>query len=98
MLRTIKVRIRKGQVVDPPELPEEIEGWLTIQERREEGATEELKVLDQLLDEHELARRAALLDKIVEERKRRVIAPLTASDLIHEAREEEAGSYGQKAD
>jgi hypothetical protein len=35
MPRTIRVRIRKGRVVEPVEpgdLPEEVEGWLTVPE------------------------------------------------------------------
>ena len=98
MSKTIRVRIRNRRVIEPAELPAEVEGWLTIQERREEGPMEQIKVLDEVLDEQELARRAALLDKILEARTRRVIAPLTAADLIHEVREEEAASYGQKTD
>jgi hypothetical protein len=33
MLRTIKVRIRKGRIVEPVEpgdFPEDVEGWLTV--------------------------------------------------------------------
>ena len=43
----------------------------------------------------ELQRRQALVQKILENRERRSIAPLTASDLIHLAREEEQPSYGK---
>jgi len=32
MPRTIKVRIRKGRIVEPVDLPEEVEGWLTVAE------------------------------------------------------------------
>ncbi len=32
MPRTIKVRIRKGRIVEPVDLPEEVEGWLTVPE------------------------------------------------------------------
>lgn len=43
--------------------------------------------------EEELARRRAVFARIVEGRKRRVITPLTTSDLIHIARQEEYDSY-----
>jgi hypothetical protein len=36
----------------------------------------------------ELARRRALVARIVENRKRRNIAPLTTADLVHKARRE----------
>ena len=42
----------------------------------------------------ELAGRQAVVARIEEARKERVITPLTTSDLIHQAREEEAQSYG----
>jgi hypothetical protein len=29
-MRRVKVRIHKGQVVEPANLPEQVEGWLTI--------------------------------------------------------------------
>lgn len=29
-MRRIKVRVHKGQVVEPVELPDEAEGWLTV--------------------------------------------------------------------
>lgn len=35
-MRRIKVRIHKGQVVDPTNLPERVEGWLTIPEDAED--------------------------------------------------------------
>jgi len=31
-MRRIRVRIRKGQVVEPSDLPEEVEGYLTVSE------------------------------------------------------------------
>jgi len=42
----------------------------------------------------ELARRKALVEQILADREHRNIAPLTASDLIHMAREEEEQRYG----
>jgi hypothetical protein len=100
MARTIKVRIRKGRVVDPTELPEDIEGWLTISdEGREEGSpVDQIEVLAETLDDRELARRAALLNRILEGRKQRVIAPVTAAELIREVRDEEGAAHGQEAD
>jgi hypothetical protein len=35
-MRRVKVRIHKGQVVDPSDLPEKVEGWLSIPEEAEE--------------------------------------------------------------
>ncbi len=35
-MKRIKVRIDKGHVVDPPNLPERVEGWLTIPEEAED--------------------------------------------------------------
>lgn len=35
-MRRIKVRIRKGQIIDPLDLPEQVEGWLTIPEEAED--------------------------------------------------------------
>jgi excisionase family DNA binding protein len=42
----------------------------------------------------ELARRQAVLARVLEHRKDINIAPLTTADLIHRAREEEYESYG----
>jgi hypothetical protein len=100
MARTIKVRIRKGRVVDPTELPEDVKGWLTISdEGQEEGSPmDQIEVLAEALDDRELARRAALLTRILEGRKQRVIAPVTASELVGEVRDEESASDDQEAD
>lgn len=35
-MRKVKIRIQKGKVVEPAELPDEAEGWLTIPEEVEE--------------------------------------------------------------
>jgi excisionase family DNA binding protein len=43
----------------------------------------------------ELARRQAVIARIIEHRKDFVITPLTTADLIHQAREEEYESYGR---
>ncbi len=43
----------------------------------------------------ELARRQALVARIKEARKERVISPLTTADLVHQARAEEYASYGR---
>ncbi len=42
----------------------------------------------------ELARRQALLARIIEHRRELDIRPLTTADLVHQAREEEYASYG----
>ena len=42
----------------------------------------------------ELARRRAVFERIKAARQGRSIAPLTTADLVHQAREEEARSYG----
>ncbi|HET8579650.1 MAG TPA: hypothetical protein VFL31_01510 [Nitrospiraceae bacterium] len=34
-MRRIRVKIRKGQVVEPSDLPEEVEGYLTVPEGNE---------------------------------------------------------------
>ena len=44
--------------------------------------------------EEELARRRAVVARILEHRGEAVIAPLTTADLIHQARQEEYESYG----
>jgi hypothetical protein len=44
----------------------------------------------------ELARRQALIEQILEERKTRVITPLTSADLVHQVREEEYRSYDER--
>ena len=44
------------------------------------------------VSKQEIQRRKALAERILENRERRAIAPLTASDLIHIAREEEQES------
>ena len=43
----------------------------------------------------ELARRQALVEQILARRARRVISPLTTTDLIRQVREEERKSYGK---
>ena len=35
-MRRVKVRIHKGQVVEPTNLPDQVEGWLTIPEEAED--------------------------------------------------------------
>jgi excisionase family DNA binding protein len=47
------------------------------------------------VSQQEIERRKALVEWILENRERRAIAPLTASDLIHIATEEEQQSYGE---
>ncbi len=42
----------------------------------------------------EIARRKAVYEQIQQRRHERVIAPLTAADLIHEARAQEEEAYG----
>ena len=43
----------------------------------------------------ELARRQALVEQILARRARRVISPLTTTDLIRQVREDERKSYGK---
>jgi excisionase family DNA binding protein len=40
------------------------------------------------ISDDEIARRKELFDRIVENRKERIIAPLTTADLVHQARKE----------
>ena len=42
----------------------------------------------------ERARRRAVFERITAARQGRSIAPMTAADLVHQAREEEYQSYG----
>jgi len=66
------------------------------------GATEEAPMSVEQLKQHvttapsaeELARRQAVVARTIEHSHGRSIAPLTAADLIHQAREEEYDSYG----
>ncbi len=43
----------------------------------------------------ELARRQALVQKILANRAKRVISPLTTADLVQKVREEDRSSYGK---
>lgn len=43
----------------------------------------------------ELERRQAVVAEVLANRKQRVIAPLTAADLVHKARAQERRSYGK---
>jgi len=78
-----KIRVTKedlGQMVQPAGQKEGVT-----------GAMERIKPVS----EQEIQRRKALVEQILQNRERRSIAPLTASDLIHMAREEEQQSYGE---
>jgi hypothetical protein len=44
----------------------------------------------------EIKRRKALVAEIRTNRARRVVAPMTAADLVHEARAQEEASYDQR--
>ena len=43
----------------------------------------------------EVARRQALVQRILASRKRRVVAPMTTANLVAQAREQEYSAYGK---
>src|SRR6266498_1044242 len=62
--------------------------------RKKEGSTMERIRIEQP-SKQEIARRQALVQKILANRTKRVISPLTTTDLVQQVREQEYSSYGK---
>jgi hypothetical protein len=82
----IRVRVHKGRVVEPAELPEEAEGWLTVPTDASASGSLEAASSDNIWARYDPEKVKATLDKMAgtltpEEAERRIAE-------IHRAREE----------
>lgn len=85
-MRKIRVRIHKGRVVEPADLPEEAEGWLTVPSDASGSVSLEAASPDNIWAGYDPEKVKATLDKMAgtlspEEAERRIVE-------IYRAREE----------